>query len=40
MIGIISFIISFAIVLVFIWLLERLVVAAERIARALEDKKP
>ena len=38
--GILSFVITFVIVLVFVWLLERIAVANERIARALEDKKP
>ena len=37
--GILSFVITFVIVLVFVWLLERIAVATERIARALEDKK-
>ena len=38
--GILSFVITFVIVLVFVWLLERIAVATERIARVLEDKKP
>ena len=32
--GILSFVITFVIVLVFVWLLERITVATERIARA------
>ena len=32
--GILSFVITFVIVLVFVWLLERIAVATERIARA------
>ena len=35
-----SFLVSFLIILVFVWLLERIAVATERIARALEAKNP